>query len=321
MKRSAAHGLPACALAAALGAAIATSCAAPIKLESSVDALALLEPGALAYARVSGQAARELAPALLGPSKAASASRLLERTRVVALSIEPAAGRAVDPASAPDEDQAPEASEPAQGSRRDFGFQAALLGDYPFRAASLSLGSSPDWKRDKPGYRNDKLGIYAAVPGPGLVLASDRPLAPLLAAAKAPGASPIPERLAALSSKELVLWAPRPFQGLAAALLGGELDLPVRGILVAASPAAGDRERCEATVVFMMEDAKAVRTYKTVLKIAWYGIAKALFAEEADAALATPMRTDGELLLVSDLVLSREAIVKALSSLGGIERR
>jgi hypothetical protein len=303
MKRSATRGLPACALAAALGAVIATSCAAPIKLESSVDPLALLEPGALAYARVSGQAARELAPALLGPSRAASADRLLERTQVIALSVEPAA------------------DDPAQGARKAFGFQAALLGNYPFRAASLSLGSSPDWKREKPGYRNEKLGIYAAVPGPGLVLASDRPLAPLLAAAKAPGVSPIPERLAGLSSKELVLWAPRPFQGLAAALVGGELDLPVRGILVAASPVAGDRERYEATVVFMMEDAKALRTYKTVLKLAWYGIAKVLFADEADAALALPMRTDGELLVVSDLSLSRAAIVKALSALGGVERR
>jgi hypothetical protein len=298
------------ALAAVVAAGLASSCASPLKIDALVDPLAILEPGALAYARISGAAARELAPALLGASQAAQAKPLLERTRLVALGLGSALPRG--DASMPElEPQAP----------RTNSFQAVLVGDYPFRAAALSLGSNPDWKREKPAYRNAKLGLYAALPGPQLVLASDRPIEPLLAAAKRPGVSPIPERLAEPSSRELVLWAPRPFSGLASLMIGEAMDIPVRGLLIAASPAAGERDRYEATVIFIMEDAKSLRTYRGILKLAWYGMASAFFAEDADAALALPVRSDGELFVISKLSLSRGTLVKFLASLRSLPLR
>jgi hypothetical protein len=283
------------ALVAAVAATfLALSCAAPIKIAASVDPLAVLEPGALAYARLSGEVARDLAPALLPASQLDSMKSLLARTRILALSL-----------SSP----LPPDSSPGKS------FQAVLVGDYPFRAASLSFGSNPDWKRAKPAYYNAKLGLYAAVPGPNLLLASSRPIQPLLDAAKLPGPSPIPQRLAELASRELVLWAPEPFSGLGASLLGEALDLPVRGLLIAASPAAGERDRYEATVVFMTEDAKTLRAFKPVLRLAWYGMARILFGDDAEAALALPITTDGELFVVSGIPLSREALVRALGSL------
>jgi len=61
------------------------------------------------------------------------------------------------------------------------------------------------------------VGLRATVPGPSLLLASSGPIEGLLAAARAPGPSPIPQELSALASRELLLWAPEPFGGIAAA--------------------------------------------------------------------------------------------------------
>jgi hypothetical protein len=289
--------------AAALLAFLAASCAAPLKIEASVDPLALLDPGALAYARLSGSAARDLAPSLLPAAQAASMKSLLERTKVVALSLGDAH---------PSDEGTPAPNAKALGA---VPFQAALLGDYPFRAAALSLGSDPAWKRVKPAYYNAKLGVYVALPGPQLVLASTGPLDSLLASAKAPGPSPIPARLSDLGSREIVLWAPEPFSGLAAEMLGEAMDVPVRGLLVAASPVQGEAGRYKATVVFMMEDAEALRTFRPLLKLAWYGMAKMLFGDEAEAAIALPLRADGELYAVSEIPLSREALARVLGLL------
>jgi hypothetical protein len=296
---------PRSALFGALAASLlALSCASPLKIDASADPLAILEPGALAYARLSGDAARAFAPALLGASKAEHAKRLLDRTRIAALSMGSVLPRG-------------EASERREGALESSSFQAVLIGDYPFRAASLSLGSDPDWKRVKPAYYNAKLGLYAAVPGPQLVLASNRPLDPLLAAAKGPGASPIPGRLAEFSSRDIVLWAPQPFSGLAALVIGESMDIPVRGLLIAASPVSGEKDRYEAAVIFAMDDAQSLKVYKSVLKLAWYGMARMLFAGDADAALSLPTRTDGELFVISGLPLSSDTLAKILAVLRG----
>ena len=70
-----------------LAALLAASCAAPIKIAASVDPLALLEGGSLAYARLSGNAARELAPYLFPASELAALKPLLARTRIIALGM------------------------------------------------------------------------------------------------------------------------------------------------------------------------------------------------------------------------------------------
>jgi hypothetical protein len=280
---------------AILGAAVillSLSCAAPLKIAASVDPLALLEGGSLAYARLSGNAARELAPSLFPASELASMKGLLERTRIIALGLG------------------------SQQASQNAAFQAALVGDYPFRTASFSFGSNPDWKREKSAYYNAKLGLRAAIPGPSLLLASTGPIEPLLAAAKAPGPSPIPANLSALASRELLLWAPDPFAGMAAALLGEAMEVPARGLLIAASPLARDAGNYETAIVFIMDDADSVRIYKPALKLAWYGIARALLGDEADSALALPFSAEGNLYMISGLPLSRESLGRIIAALG-----
>jgi hypothetical protein len=293
MPRPAALRATAAFCACAAVALIAAACAAPLKIAASADPLAVLGRGSLVYARLGGEAAREFAASALGAPQAKSLKPVLARTRLVALGL---------------------GALQAAGSSKAPTFQACLVGDYPFRAAAMSLGADPAWKREKGGYFNAGLGLRASVPGPGLVLASTGSLEPLLASAKAPGPSPIPPELDALASRELVVWVPEPFSGLAAALLGEPMDLPVRGLLISASPVAGDPGQpggYEATIVFLMENADSARVYRPVLRLAWQGIARLLFGDAAGGALAASFTVDGDKYLASGVRMPGAAALGA----------
>ena len=121
-----------------------SGCAAPLKIAASADPLAVLERGSLVYARLSGEAASELASSSLSAAQAKALLPVLKRTRLVALGL--GSLTAADGSKAPN-------------------FQACLIGDYPFRAAAMSLGADPSWKREKNGYFNAVLGLHAALPG------------------------------------------------------------------------------------------------------------------------------------------------------------
>lgn len=301
MSRKSTRPISMAALGAGLAAAlIAAGCAAPLKIESSADPLAVLERGSMVYARLSGAAARELTPKALSAAQAKALGPVLERTRLVALGM--GALPTIDASRAP-------------------AFQACLIGDYPFRTAALSLGADSAWKREKLGFFNASLGMRAALPGPNILLASTGNLEPLISAAKMPGPSPIPSSLADLASRELVLWVPEPFSGLVDAFLGEAMDLPARGFLVAASPIAllsGDKTSprgYEATIVFLMKDADSARIYRPVLRLAWYGIARLFFGDEAESALSASFALDGDSYRASGVVLSGAALARALGAL------
>jgi hypothetical protein len=289
--------LRAAALAAAAGV-LAAGCAAPIRVDASVDALALVGSGAAVYARMDAASAKALVPSLVPADRARALDPLLDRTRCVALAL----GRSAADAAAG----------AAGGSAGSF--DAALLGDFPFRAASLALSSDPSWKREGKGFVNAGAGIRAAVPGPGLVLASSRSLEPLIAAAKAPGSSPIPERLAGLASSKIAIWAPEPFTNLVASIVGEPMDIPAIGLLVAADPEQGALDSTYyATVAFLMSDAESARIFRPALRLAWYGIARGLLGEEADSALGLSFSLDGEVYWAKGARLSAKSLAEALA--------
>ncbi len=272
--------------AGAVLALSAAGCASPLRFDASADPLAVLEPGSLAYARLDGAVARELLGSALPPDAAKSLAPVMARTRLVAIGF---GGSAL---------------------------QACLIGDYPFRAASLSLGADPGWKREKTGYFNARLGLRAAIPGPNLVLASTGRLEPLIVAAREPGPSPIPARLSTYASRELVIWVPDPFSRLAAAVLGDSMDVPARGMLIAAAP-GGPEGSYDATIVFLMKDANSARVYGPALRLVWYGIARGLLGGEADSALGAAFTLEGELYRASGIRLSRGALARILGALRG----
>ncbi|MGA2546683.1 MAG: hypothetical protein ABSF43_09060 [Rectinemataceae bacterium] len=291
--------------ACTVAALSAAGCAAPVRFEASADPLGVLESGSMVYARLSGAAARELAPKALSAAQAKALGPVLARTRLVALGI---------------------GSLSAIGGTEAPAFQACLIGDYPFRAAVLSLGNDPAWKREKTGFFNAGLGLRASVPGPGIVLASSGKLEGLLASAKNPGPSPIPPKLAELSSRELVLWVPEPFSGLVAAFLGEAMDLPARGFIISASPIAPPLDATasvhdyEATIVFLMKDADSARIYRPALRLAWYGIARFLSGDEGESALSAAFSLDGDMYRASGVVLSGAALARALGALREVLR-
>ena len=290
--------------ASELAMLLALSCAAPIQFSNSIDPLALLAKDRLAYARVSGAVARELAPEIMSASELASAKDLLARTRIVSLGIGQAGGDGTD------------------------SLQAVLVGDYPFRAAFLSLNANREWKREKSSFYNSRLGLRAAVPGPSLIVASKGPIDGLLQAAaesqaSGPPPSPIPSRLSGLATAELVLWIPNPFKSLAEKYANEGMDVPALGLLIASSPNVADKSVYDTTVTFLMDSPESVKIYKPLLKLAWYAIASGLFADEGGAIPHADFVAKGEVYAAEGVALSRNAIVRALknsvgSGLGGL---
>jgi hypothetical protein len=270
-------------------AALIAGCAAPIRVDRSTDALALVGPEAAVYARMDAASARDLVPALVPADQAKALAPLLDRTRCVALGLGA-----------------------AEGDRGSF--DAALLGDFPFRAASLALASDPAWKREGAGFVNPAAGVRAAVPGPGLVLASSGRLEPLVAAAKSPGPSPIPERLRSLASARIAVWAPEPFSKLVASIIGESMDIPAVGLLIAAEPdPAAASTSYSATVAFLMTDAESARIFRPALRLAWYAIARGLLGEDADGALGISFSLDGEVYWAKGARLSARSLAEALA--------
>jgi hypothetical protein len=281
-------------LSLAAAALLTASCATGLKLVATADPLGILSPGASAYARLDGATARSLLPRLgLPPSDAKRLKSALERTRLVALAV---GGYEASQASAP---------------TRVPTLQACLLGDYPLAAAAFTLGLDPSWKREKDGYFNAKLGLRAALPGPGLVLASTASLSPLLASARAPGPSPIPASLEPLCDKSLILWA--PFSGLSKEILGEDVDLPLVGLLVAADPLpSGD---FEATVAFLATDPDSGRIFRPAVRLAWYAIARYLAGDSGQQAPAADFVLDGSEYKAEGVRISSGQIAGALSKL------
>jgi hypothetical protein len=275
-------------------ATVASGCATGLRLGSSTDPLAILQSGSLAYVRADAQAAKQLVSALRLPARtpysAQAAKRLnqvLDRTRVLALGLGGSG--------------APE-------------LQACLLGDYPFRAAALSLGLDPAWKREKAGYFNAALGLRAALPGPNVVLATSGSLEPLLAAAREPGISPLPSGLSGLASRPLVLWL--PFPALASAVLGEDESLPLLGLLIAAERDKDASGGYVASIVFLARDADSARAFRPLLRLAWYGIESYLEDQaEGERAGQPSFVLDGAMFRADGVRLSSAQIEGALSKL------
>ena len=83
------------------------------------------------------------------------------------------------------------------------------------------------------------------------------------------------------------------------------MDIPARGILITASALAPNNY--DATIVFLMKDAESARVYRPVLRLAWYGMARLLFGDGAEGALAASFTVDGDEYRASGVRLSGAA--------------
>ena len=281
----------------AIGIALLCALCAPLMLLAScattgrpagkgIEPLALLSPDALAYAELKGPSLARFAPLLAPQGKTNGLSSALARARSASVALLPA------------------------------GFEAVVEGNYPAFSTRLALSFSRDFKRRGNSYFDDKAGIELSVPKTNLILASGGGgLAPLASRALAPAsanASPIPSRYAALSGRQMLLYAPRPFERLAPAFVGEALEVPVSGLLLAAQPLAGEADRYELTLVFLMDKEGDARVYKPIVKLAWLALARSLFPE-AGGDLASPrFEEEGGDLVAASLVLSGAEIESAL---------
>lgn len=302
-------------LLATVAAISLASCAGSMRYEKPVDPTTVLRPDAMAYLTLTRGALSEFGPALLPSGKAAGLRDLVNKTDVAAVALlAPAlagAAAGTDPAS--------------RTSPRMPGFEAVLVGNFPFRSAPLALSGSAGWRRKGGAYVNAKEGLSVAFPGPTVVLASSGDIAGLVGRLAEPGTSAFPPSLSALCERELVLWLPRPFERFGEALLGEAIEVPAEGLLVAANRTGsvdtgrGQSEPAwDITVAFLMSDAGAARIFRPAVRIAWYGLAKSLFPGEEGISAPTFQIADN-LVVAGGLRLRSSTIAAAfrcLSELG-----
>ena len=108
--------------------------------------------------------------------------------------------------------------------------------------------------------------------------------------------------------------SPSPFRDSPPPSWASPWTCPVRGLLISASPVAGDPGQpggYEATIVFLMENADSARVYRPVLRLAWQGIARLLFGDAAGGALAASFTVDGDKYLASGVRMPGAAALGA----------
>jgi hypothetical protein len=252
--------------------------------------LALLAPEALAYAELKGPSLARFAP-LLAPQGPAGSAVALSASLSGAVARARSASLALLPS----------------------GFEAVVEGDYPAFSTRLALCLSKDFKRRGNFYFDAKTGLELMVPRSGLILAAKGAVAPLASRAAAPaGAGPIPPRYEGLAGREILLYAPRPFERLAGALLGEALEVPVSGLLIAARPLPGKGDRYEASVAFLMDKEGDARVYRPVVRLAWLALARSLFPGSGADFASPSFEEEGGDLVAPALALSGAEIEAAL---------
>ncbi len=302
------------------------------------EPLAVLDPKALAFARVEGPLIGVLAPLLLpDPSSSKLVGKdladLVARTRVAAYALLPSPqgestragttsrGEGNHPLEAP-------ASPPLPR------FEAALEGDFSPFTFDLSLGMDRSWKREGRAWRlstGPLRGIGIAVPGQGRLLAASVGMAGLLAREEKGAVDPLPPRLSGVRGRGFLVWMPDPLHRILAYLdrgsgLFAEMSLPLDGILMTgdlvdpdlakaggkAGREVGDPE-LETELIVLMRDEESARRYLPAVKIAFTLFERSLRIEGTIDGRAGFAR-NGDSIRISGLRLRASALASLLAS-------
>lgn len=315
----AAPSLAAPTLSAALCAALAlSSCATPMRTAAGLDPAQLLSPGALAVIGTGRVGLEAFAPALLPESARAGLGKVIGLTDRAAFGV----------------------YSEGKDARGKVVFEAALAGDYPFRAASLALTSGKGWAKRTiragadgqrvTAYSNAGAGVEVALPGPGFALASSGKVDPLLAAlavarpraaADGSGAAmppqPVEGGAGADPAETVTITAEEPFARLGEAYLGSKIDLPCRALVITLEPGAAEAPEgrtWSASISFRMESDEDARLYRPAAKTAWFLLGRVVFPGVAQGAAFT---ATGDTIGASGIVIPEEALVSAIASLAG----
>ncbi|MEI6388944.1 MAG: hypothetical protein WCQ50_20215 [Spirochaetota bacterium] len=291
-----ATGLLACILLSAL----ALSCVTVPAPAPGRDILGCLDPGALAFVRVSGPDLAQATSAALGydgmtlspqaVALASSISGIAARSRHIFMAI---TGNA-----------------PA--------FEAVIEGEWSPFVLWLSLSRLKDWRDEGGVWKNRSTGLRIRALGGGWIAASTGDLDALIARLAAGGPSPLPprflERGADFTQAPNLAWIPRPLSGLMPALgfgagILGELSIPLEGALIEALPLA-DGGSIEISLSLVMDGERSARIYLPAARIAWLFIAPELPFVSGRAGFA---RVD-DLVTVQGLALEPAKLIITLAN-------
>lgn len=275
------------ALAIALLAVTAlSSCATLARAPDAVEAVRLLPPDALAYARLDRATVRAVLGRLPGEARAAS-EELTDRTEAMTVAL------VYDEA------------------RRKTSLLAVAEGRYPAGAVTLRLAGDKAWRQDGAILSRVDGSVHLAFAEGGRAFAGTTPLDSLLAAAASPGPSPIPERWRDAWDEPVVVFLPEPVSFIAQRLPLGDGAVPMKALLLWARPAAGGGY--EATMAFEFDRDRSATIYGPLCRVFLYAAASYLWPERSATVLdAARWSTEGTVVTVSGLPLDAEGIVAFL---------
>ncbi len=251
-----------------------------------MEAVRLLPPGALAYARLDPATVGAVLSSLPGEARAA-AGELADRTDAMTAALV------------------------YDGARRKTSLLAVAEGRYPAGAITLRLSGDKAWRRDGPVISRADGSVYLAFAEGGRAFAGTAPLDPILAAAASPGSSPIPARWRSAWDEPVVIYLPEPISFIARRLPLGDGAVPMRSLLLWARPAAGGGY--EATLAFEFDRDRSATVYGPLCRVFLYAAANYLWPERSATVLdAARWSTEGAVVTVSGLPLDAESIVAFL---------
>jgi hypothetical protein len=353
--RSSFHGTVLIASIVSVAATIALSgCATVPKSVYSADPALLLENKAQIYAQLSGGSLREIA----------YLTKHKDMDNLIAMLLKPTV-------AAPSQNEATgsggSSTFPAQGDESNSKFnmdqimsflnkatkvgiglngiadgkasgEAVVLGDFPVMPIRLALATSGDWIDGKSGYSNRNAALYLRAPQPGILHFST--LAEQSAQIGSPPVDPLPQRFSGQKSSDILIWINQPAELLGKNLVPDGFDIPIKGILCAASRVdqagtgatlTGDTVSVKngtqpadplynTDIYVVMKDAKSAAAYRPVVRFLWTGLVESVFKENMTSILERPIDLDDDTYVVKGIRLPISVLSGALFKISSLRK-
>lgn len=320
---SSSTGIPALAVALALGLALGmSSCATVPEGIHYADPAGFMTRDAEIYLRVSGRTSRDLVESL-------GKERI---DRIAYAAMKPA------PSIRPEEFHVNQASldqfltrmsAAGVGISYEKGgrpvIEAAILGNYAGSSLPMALAMNGDWEKGPSGYAHRSGELYMANPQPGILkFGTDRGRTRLPSSGEAP--EMLPARYAAYGQRpagagsagsaaasastqpDLRVWIGNPGRHLGGAAFGEPLTLPVEGIFISATRQTADSY--VADIILQAKDEAQARTFRPVIRFLWAAAADRIFGSGTSSLYA--LNQEGDSYRVRNMVVSLPALVQLI---------
>lgn len=232
----------------------------------------LLPPGALAYAHFSQNTLQFLLPALLAESGSpgnadSSLSQFTDRTTSLSAALMP----------------------PATPEAKAYRLYASALGDYPPGLLTFALSFDRSWKRSGKIWRHQPSQLSMQILNTSTLLLGRPDIEAIREIVENPliAIHPVPTYWKEAWSRDLAVFLPEPVQLISASLGMSDLQLPLTGMLLSASPDTVEPEGNSYAVflAFKFVSARSALIFSPLARLFFYGMAHKSWPTRASTIL------------------------------------